>query len=173
MNKKIQTLISRAEIQNKVKELAKMIKNDYQDNVFCVVILTGAIVFFIDLMRELKKTKMNVEFALVKLKSYKNISSGGKIELKLGLDADVKDKDILIIEDIADTGLTLKFLNDYLKEKGAKNIKTCALLNKKQGRVHDIKIDYCGFNIPDKFVVGYGLDFDEKYRDMDYMGVII
>jgi hypoxanthine phosphoribosyltransferase len=172
MEEKIRTLIPADEIRRKVKELALEIKKDFRRDVFCIVVLTGAMVFFIDLMRELRALGMRIGFASIKLSSYKDRESTGKINIDLDVKEDIKGKNILVVEDIADTGLTLNFLKRHLAEKGAKEVKICALLDKKQRRQLLVKLDYVGFNIPDKFVVGYGIDYNQKYRDLDFIGYI-
>ena len=167
----IKEFISKERILKKVKKLAAKIKKDYNDEVYCVIVLTGAIVFFTDLMRALKELGMEIQFSHIKLSSYEGTESKGEVEVILNIVEDLTGKDVLVVEDIVDTGITLDFLDDYLKKKGARSIKTVALLNKKSRRKVEVNIDYTGFEIPDKFIVGYGMDLDQKYRDLDYIGI--
>ena len=131
-----------------------------------------AIVFFVDLLRALTKLGACVKYSLVKVSSYKRKESAGTINLELGMEEKIDGKRILLVEDIVDTGVTLDFLKKYLLGKNAEEIKICALLDKKARRKKHIKIDYIGFKVPDKFVVGYGIDYDQQYRDLSYIGVI-
>jgi len=161
---KLKLLINKEEIKNKVKELAEKINKDYKEKEPILIgILNGCFVFMADLVRELK---IPVEIDFVKIRSYAGTETTGKIEMKLDIERDIRNKDVIIIEDIVDTGLTLNYLVKYLKRKGAKSIKICALLDKPKRRRVDIKIDYLGFKIPNLFVVGYGLDVDERFREL-------
>jgi hypoxanthine phosphoribosyltransferase len=169
----VNVLIPNSEIQKRVKQLALDIKNHFGENVYCVVILTGAIVFFVDLMRALNALGVGVMFNLIKVSSYRQTKSTGKINLELGVEEEkIKGQRILIVEDIIDTGITLDYLIKYFQDKKAGEIKICTLLDKKAKRKKDIKIDYVGFEVPDKFVCGYGIDYDQKYRDLNYIGVL-
>ena len=168
----VKVLITDDEIKKRVKELALAIKTDLGENIYCVVILTGAIVFFVDLMRALTELGACVKYSLIKVSSYNHKTSTGAINLELGMEEKIDGKRVLVVEDIVDTGATLDFLKRYLLRKRAKEIKICALLDKKSRRKRQIEIDYVGFEVPDKFVVGYGIDYDQKYRDLSYIGVI-
>lgn len=168
----VKVLITDTEIKKRVKELAQAIKADFGENIHCVVILTGAIVFFVDLMRALTELGAGVKFSLVKVSSYSRKKSTGIVNLELGIEEMIDGKRILLVEDIADTGTTLNFLKKYLQGKKVKEVKICALLDKKARRKNQIEIDYVGFEVPNKFVVGYGIDYDQKYRDLSYIGVI-
>ena len=112
----------------------------------------------------------DINFEFIRVSSYHGENSTGIIEMKVDLQGDIKGKDVIIIEDIVDTGRTLSYLKEYLKSKEPKSLKICSLLDKKERRVCKIDADYVGFNIPDKFVIGYGLDVDEKYRNLPYIG---
>ncbi|MBS3136135.1 hypoxanthine phosphoribosyltransferase [Candidatus Woesearchaeota archaeon] len=168
---KIMPLISRKRISARVSELVKEISHDFPKHIFCIFVLTGAVIFFSDLLRELKKKNIEIRFSAVKLSSYKGKKSSGKVTMALDAD-DVKGKDILIVEDIIDTGITLEFLRKHLLKKGARTVRICTLLDKKERRKVAIEADYVGFSVPDKFVVGYGLDYNGRYRDLDHVGYI-
>lgn len=172
MKEEIKTLIPKESIIEKIKELSLEIKKDFKKDIFCVVVLTGAMTFFKDLEEELEKLGLNVNYSLIKLSSYKGTETTGKINIVIDLKEDINGKEVLIVEDIVDTGLTLNFLRDYLIKKGAKNVKICALLDKKERRKQPINLDYVGFTVPNKFIVGYGIDYNEKYRDLDFIGYL-
>jgi len=161
-------LFSQKQIQDKVKELAGKIKKGLGKKITCIVVLTGTMVFFGDLLRELHAAGAEVRFFPMKVSSYKGKESTGKITLEL--DADVKGK-VLIVEDIIDTGLTLAFLKKHFEKKGCK-VKTVAFLDKREARIEKIDADYTGFVIPNAYVIGYGLDYNERYRDLPYIGIL-
>jgi len=158
-------LIKREDIQKRVKELAKAISEDYKGKHLLVLcILKGASVFFADLMRELE---VEVTFEFIGLSSYRNdAKSSGKVALIKDMTSSVEGKDILVVEDIIDTGLTLTYLKELLKERGANTVKICSFLDKKSKRKVPLEGDYVGFEVPDEFLVGYGLDYAEKYRNL-------
>ena len=167
-------LVSEEEIDNITTRLARQIDEDYKDSdkrLILLCILKGSIVFMGDLM---KKIKLPVEIDCMKVSSYgRGTNSSGTVNIHLDLARpDLPDCDILIIEDIVDSGITLSYLVKYLLGKGANSVKTCTLLDKPSRRKVDYVPDYCGCEIPDEFVVGYGLDFDEKYRALPYVGVL-
>lgn len=167
---KIKILISEAELQKRVEELAKQISEDYKGkNITFICILKGSVFFTVDLAKNIPS---NVEFEFIRVSSYHGTESTGKIELKLDLKGDIGGKDVIIIEDIVDTGRTLSYLKEHLKAKKPNSLKICTLLDKKERRVCEIEPEYVGFNIPDKFVLGYGLDVDEEYRNLPYIGYI-
>ena len=164
---KLETLISSEELQARIAELGAEIKKDYEGKELIVVcVLTGSVFFTVDLSKHLDQ--QNTIFDFMQVKSYKGTESTGIITLTKELTYDIKDKHVMVIEDIVDTGLTLEYIINYLKAKEPKSLKLCALLHKNKV---DIKADYTGFNIENKFVIGYGLDYDEKYRNLDYIGV--
>jgi len=173
MNKDIkEILISEEEIQKMVSRIAAEIDEDYKDkNLVLVCILKGSIVFMGDLM---KRITIPTEIDCMKVSSYgAGTESSGNINIKLDLvRPDLPECDILIIEDIIDSGRTLKYLTEYLLFKGARSVKTCTLLDKPSRRVVEFVPDYVGCEIPDEFVVGYGLDFAEKYRALPYVGIL-
>ena len=158
-------------IQKRVKELADQISEDYKDEkVMFIGILKGSIAFMADLM---KAMSIDIQIDFMAVSSYgASTKSTGVVRILKDLDADIKDKNILIIEDIIDTGTTLKYLMGYLQSRGPKSIKICSLLDKPDRRKADIKADYIGFTIPDEFVVGYGLDYAEWYRSLPYIGIL-
>lgn len=165
-------LVSEKEIDAMVTRIAKEIDRDYEGkNLVLVCILKGSIVFTGDLM---KKLTIPTEIDCMKVSSYgTQTESSGNINIRLDLiRPDLPQCDVLIIEDIIDSGRTLKYLTDYLLFKGAKSVKTCTLLDKPSRRVVDLVPDYVGCEIPDEFVVGYGLDYAEKYRALPYVGVL-
>ena len=172
MQQNIETLISTEDINKRVKELAADIKQDFNDQAYCVVVLSGAMIFFVDLMRELKQLNTDVTYKPIKISSYEGKTSTGNINLELDIKDDITDKEILIVEDLVDSGLTLKYLKEHLLERKAKDVKICALLDKKEKRKEYIHIDYKGFEVGDRFIVGYGMDYNERYRDLDYIGCI-
>lgn len=165
-------LVTEEEIDQIVTRLGKEIDRDYADkNLVIVCVLKGSVMFTIDLSKKLN-TVCEMEF--VRTYSYGNgTESSGEVQMKIDFDRpDMADCDILIIEDIVDSGNTLKFLVDHIKAKGARSVKTCAFLDKPSRRKVDINPDYVGKEIPDKFVFGYGLDLFEKYRDLPYVAVV-
>ncbi len=159
----LKVLLSHKEIESAIDRLAAEIRCDYYDkNPVFVSILKGSFMFTADLIRRLD-FPLEVEF--IRLFSYgNNQDSSGKIIVKQGLHFPVKDRYVLVIEDIVDTGHTLAFLLDYLKKRKPASIKLCALADKPSRRKVNLPIDYLGFTVPDKFIVGYGMDWGEKYR---------
>ena len=165
-------LVTEDEIEQIVTRLGKEIDRDYADkNLVIVCVLKGSVMFTIDLSKKLN-TVCEMEF--VRTYSYGNgTESSGEVQMKIDFDRpDIADCDVLIIEDIVDSGNTLKFLVDHIKSKGPRSVKTCAFLDKPSRRKIDIAPDYIGKEIPDKFVFGYGLDLFEKYRDLPYVAVV-
>ena len=169
----VRTLITERCIEKRVEKIAEQIVKDFKGDIYCVVVLQGGMIFFSDLSRRLAEaTKKHVYYTSIKAKSYEGTKSTGKITI--GHDCgDIAGKDVLIVEDIIDTGITMSLLMKYLKEeKKAKSVKLCAILNKPSRRVREVKIDYIGFEVPDLFVVGYGLDYNQQYRCLPFIGVI-
>ncbi len=162
-------LFSKEDISHKVKELGEKISKDYNrdDEVVVVGVLKGANVFMADLIREID-IPVYIDFMAVSSYGYSTESSG-IVRILKDLDLEVEGKHVLIIEDIIDTGLTLKYLTDNLKSRNIKSLKICTLLDKPKRRKCDLNIDYIGFEIPDKFIVGYGIDYGEKYRNLPYV----
>ena len=166
-------LADEKKIQETCDKLAAQINADYPDNereLVFVIVLKGSVLFASDLIRRINRP-CTMEF--MKVSSYgSGVETSGFIQVSLDLKRDIKDVDVVIIEDIIDSGKTLKYLTDYLTFKGAKSVKTCTLLDKPSRRVVDLTPDYVGCEIPDEFVVGYGLDYAEKYRALPFVGVL-
>lgn len=167
----VKVLIEEEKIQEKVKEIAKRIEQDYKDKeITLICILKGSSFFTVDLA---KKINQNVKIEFIQVSSYGNSTIGSEnIELKLDLKESIDGKDVIIVEDIIDTGRTLSYLIEHLKGRKPNSLKLCTLLDKPERRLYDVKVDYLGFEIPDKFVVGYGLDYNEMYRNLPYVGYI-
>ena len=164
-------LFSEEAIKKRVTELAEEISRDYPGgDKILIGVLKGSVMFVADLMRAFK-TDVKMDFMAVS--SYGASSqSSGIVRILKDLDYDIENKEIFIIEDIIDTGNTLKYLYEYLRARNPKLLKIVCLLDKPERRTADIKADYVGFNIPDAFVVGYGLDFAESYRNLPYIGIL-
>jgi hypoxanthine phosphoribosyltransferase len=158
-------LFSEEQVQNRIKELALQISADYKLKVpIFIGVLNGSFLFMSDLIRYLT---INCEIDFFKLSSYgdEKISSG-KVEMIKELNCEVNDRDIIIVEDIVDTGLSIKYIEELFAEKKPETIKVISLLVKPGSLKYEVKIDYIGFNIPDKFVIGYGMDYAQKYRNL-------
>ena len=175
MNKDVlRVLVSEEELDEITTRLAKEIDRDYSSpdkNLVLVCVLKGSIVFMGDLM---KKLTVPLEIDCMKASSYGNgMVTSGAVNIYLDLvRPDIPECDILIIEDIIDSGITLTYLTKYLKNKGARSVRTCTLLDKPSRRMVDFVPDYKGIEIPDEFVIGYGLDYAEKYRALPYIGIL-
>ena len=169
----IKVFLSEEEIKNKVAQLGKQISEDYRGedkNLILIAILKGSVVFLSDLMRNID-IDLSIDFMVVS--SYgAGTESSGNIKIVKDLDINIQNYDLLIVEDILDSGRTLSKLIDILKMRNPKSLKVCTLLDKPDRRVCPVDLDYCGFIIPDEFIVGYGLDFGEKYRNLPYIGII-
>ena len=164
----LKVLIDEKTLQARIKEMAKQFMDEYKGKeITFICILKGSIFFTVDLAKNIDG---DVRVDFVRVSSYKGEKSTGEIKMKQDLTESIQGKDVIIIEDIIDTGRTLKYLKKYLEIKKPNSIKICTLLDKKERRVCDMEADYVGFSIPDKFVVGYGLDYDEKYRNLPYIG---
>jgi len=157
-------LISESEIKKRVKTLANKINEDYKGKkpIF-VGILNGCYVFMADLLREID---LDIEVDFVKIRSYEGDSSTGTIKFRKDISADIDGRDIIIVEDIIDSGFTINFLVNRLRNSGPKSVAVATILFKKEIAKLDFNVDYVGFEIPPEFVVGYGLDYDEKYRQL-------
>ena len=166
----IKVLIDEKRLDERVTEIAKQIEKEYAGKeITLICILKGSVFFTVDLA---KKINGDVKLEFIRVSSYEGSSteSSGEIKMKLDLKDSIQGKDVIVIEDIIDTGRTLSYLIEYLKMKKPNSVKLCALLDKKERRVCDVHVDYTGFEIPDEFVLGYGLDVDEKYRNLPYIG---
>lgn len=169
----LETMYSADEIKARVAELGKQITNDYADKDLVLIgVLKGSCIFMADLMREID-LKLSIDFMAVS--SYKGgMVSTGDVEILKDLTNPIRGKDVIVCEDIVDTGLTLFRLTEILESKGANSIKIATLLDKPEPRIKtELKIDYCGFQIPNKFVVGYGLDADGRWRNLPFIGAVI
>lgn len=164
-------LFTKQEIDLMVHNIAMQINEDFKgEEVIAVVILKGSVMFAADLIRCLT---VNVKLDFLQASSYgSGTVSSGEIKIKKDIDSDICGKNVLLIEDIVDSGRTLSLLKDEVKKRGAKNVKIASLLSKPERRVIDVDVEYIGTDIPDEFVVGYGLDMDEKYRQLDYIGIL-
>ena len=163
MPTKVKVLIRREDISRTVERIAREIHSDYRGkNPLLIGILKGSFVFLADLVRCMN---MSLEVDFIQLSSYGcGMESSGRIKIKTGLTGKIKGRHVIIVEDIVDTGLTTAFLLDLLAGKGAASVRLCALTEKPSRRKIDVPIDYLGFSVPDRFIVGYGIDFNEKYR---------
>lgn len=166
-----EVLISEEAIQQKIRELGKILSDEYRDkNPLIVGVLKGALPFMGDLMQAMD---IFMEFDVMDVSSYGSaLESTGEVKIVKDLDAPVEGRDILFVEDIIDTGQTLDYLKDVFYRRKAKSVKIVTLLDKPSGRKTDIEADWVGFEIPGKFVVGYGLDYIEQYRNLPYIGVL-
>ena len=170
-NPNLEVLISAEQIQNRVRELGTEIARDYAGrNPLLVAVLKGACTFLSDLMRA-ADIPLGVEFMAIS--SYgAQMRTSGEVRIMKDLDVPIEGRDILVVEDIVDTGLTLSYLLTNLKSRGAASVKLVALLDKFERREKDVTIDYLGFKIPDAFVVGYGLDYAERYRNLPFIAIL-
>lgn len=168
--KEIKVLISEEKINKRLDELANQLMEEYkgQDLMF-LCILKGSIFITVELA---KRIKNNIQFEFIEVSSYENNESTGKIKLNKDITGSIDGKNVIIIEDIVDTGRTLCFLKEYLLQKNPKSLKICTLLDKPSRRIEPIEADYIGFTIENKFVIGYGLDDEQNYRNLNYIGYV-
>ncbi len=168
-----QVLFSEEQLRNRVREMGAQIAEDYRDkNPVMVCILKGAVTFYTDLLRAMP-IQLSMDFMAVS--SYgKSTKSSGEVEIRKDLSTSIEGKDVIIVEDIVDSGYTLTYLTKMLASRGAKSIKLCTLLDKPSRRAPGItlKADYAGFEVGNEFVVGYGLDYSEQYRNLPYIGIL-
>lgn len=164
-------LLSEEQLSQKIAELGEEISKDYQgEEIVAICVLKGAILFMADLARAVK-VPMALDFMAVS--SYGNgTSTSGTVRILKDLDNSIEGKHVLVVEDIIDSGVTLKYLLKNLKSRKPASIKLCTLLNKPERRRVEVDIDYCGFTVPDYFLVGYGLDYAEKYRNLPFIGIL-
>ena len=163
-------LISAEDIRARVAALAQEIRRDHPDGVHLVCVLKGAFIFLSDLARALPGD-CSLDFMAVSSYGSRTTSSG-QVQLTKDLDSDLEGRDVVIVEDIVDTGLTLTYLQDVLRARSPRSLKTACLLSKPSRRKVDVAVEYIGFTIEDRFVVGYGLDFAEQYRNLPFIAVI-
>jgi hypoxanthine phosphoribosyltransferase len=165
------TMLSESDIKKRVKEIAEEIENDMvNEEIFLIVVLKGSFVFAADLIREMKG---DIKVDFISVSSYSDqTETTGKVKLIKDLDANITNKNVVVVEDIIDSGLTLHFLRDHLKMHKPKEIKICTLLDKPERRKVELPVDYVGFVIPDEFIVGYGIDYAQKYRNLPYIATV-
>ena len=171
MSETIRVLISEEEIEDRVQTLGRQISEDYAGKqVHLICILKGGAFFMCELA---KRITVPVSMDFMSVGSYGDgTASSGVVRIAKDLDEAIEGKDVLIVEDFIDSGRTLYYLIDVLKHRNPKSVRLCTLLDKPDRRVKDVKVDYVGFEIPDEFVVGYGLDYAQKYRNLPYVGVV-
>ncbi len=165
-------LLSKEQIDNRIAELGQQLLADYGDkNPVFVGVLKGVVVFYADMIRAFQ-APCQLDFMWIS--SYSGAHSTGNMLVRHDVSADLKGRHVVILEDILDTGRSLKFTYEHLLSKGAASVRICTLLDKPEGRVpgYEIDADYVGFSIPNEFVVGYGLDYNEKYRNLPYVGIL-
>ncbi len=171
MSEKVRVMLPEEELDKRIKELGEVISRDYEGKtVYLVCILKGAAVFAMELAKRITVPCV-IDFMATSSYGSGTVSSG-VVKVTKELDMDPKGRDVLVVEDIIDSGNTLSFLQEYFKEKGANSVKLCTMLDKPDRREVDVNVDYTGFSIPDEFVVGYGLDYDQRYRNLPYIGVM-
>ena len=171
MAEKIKVLLSEEEVDSKIKEIGEQISKDYEGRqVHLVCVLKGGSFFMCELA---KRITVPVSLDFMSVSSYgSDTKSSGVVRIVKDLDEPLKGKDVIVIEDIVDSGHTLSYLLEMLKNREPASLRLCTLLDKPERRVADMHVDYTGFQIPDEFVVGYGLDYDQKYRNLPYIGVV-
>lgn len=166
----LKELISREEIEKRLTELAQELDEEYfGKEIIALCVMRGSVFFAVELTLKMK-TKIKLDFITVS--SYHGTENSGNIELIENLRESIKDKDVLVIEDIIDTGKTMSYLLEYLKTKEPKSLKLCVLVDKPSRREVEVPIDYIGFEVPNKFIVGYGFDIDNYYRNIPYIGYL-
>ncbi|MBF0466203.1 MAG: hypoxanthine phosphoribosyltransferase [Nitrospirae bacterium] len=167
---KLKPFLTEEQIAIKVKELAAEINKDFGTEHFIAIgILKGAFMFFADLIRHIK-APLSIDFIISS--SYVDTSTSGEVTIHSDIRADIAGKDVLLIEDIVDTGISLNKIRERILQKSPKTLKTCVLLDKKDRRIVDVPVDYTGFVIPDEFVIGYGVDYNDSYRNLPYIGIL-
>lgn len=163
-------MISEADLQSRILEMAHQIEEDYasSERFVALGVLKGSVFFMVDLLKRISRP---VEVDFFQTSSYGDSTVAGELRIRKDIDLSIRDADVLIIEDIVDTGYTLRTVLDLMRWRGARSVKLCALLDKVARREVEVPIDYCGFEIEDKFVVGYGLDYADLYRNLPYIGI--
>ena len=171
MAEKVNVLLSEEEVDAKIKAIGEQISKDYAGKqVHLVCVLKGGSFFMCELA---KRITVPVSLDFMSVSSYgSETKSSGVVKIVKDLDEPIKGKNVLVVEDIVDSGRTLSYLMEMLKDRGPESLRLCTLLDKPERRVVDVHVDYTGFQIPDEFVVGYGLDYDQKYRNLPYIGVV-
>lgn len=171
MAERVKVLLPEEEVNKRISEIGEQISKDYAGRqVHLVCVLKGGAFFMCELA---KRISIPVSMDFMSVSSYGgDTKSSGVVKIVKDLDESLKDKDVIVVEDIVDSGRTLSYLLELLGQRGPKSLALCTLLDKPERRVVDVEINYTGFNIPDEFVVGYGLDYDQKYRNLPYIGVV-
>ena len=171
MSERIRVLLSEQEVNRRIQEIGGQISRDYEGKqVHLVCVLKGGSFFMCELA---KRITVPVSLDCMSVSSYgSETKSSGVVKIVKDLDEPLKDKDVIVVEDIVDSGRTLSYLLTMLQDRGPKSLRLCTLLDKPERRVTDVQVDYTGFRIPDEFVVGYGLDYDQRYRNLPYIGVV-
>ena len=171
MAERVEVLLSEAEVDAKIQEIGEQISKDYAGRqVHLVCVLKGGAFFMCELA---KRITVPVSLDFMSVSSYgKDTKSSGVVKIVKDLDESLQGKDVLVVEDIVDSGRTLSYLLEMLRDRKPASLKLCTLLDKPERRVVDVSVDYTAFTIPDEFVVGYGLDYDQKYRNLPYIGVV-
>lgn len=169
MKEKVDVLISEKEIDNRILEIADRINKDYEgEELTLICVLKGGVMFMCDLA---KRLNLNVRLDFMSVSSYgSGTSSSGVVKIVKDLDESIEGKDVLVVEDIVDSGRTLAYLIELLKKRGPRSVKICSLLDKPSRREVDVKFDYTCFEVPNVYIVGFGLDHDQKYRNLPYIG---
>jgi hypoxanthine phosphoribosyltransferase len=171
MSEKVRVMLPEEDLDQRIRELGARISKDYEGKtVYLVCVLKGAAVFAMELAKRITVPCV-IDFMATSSYGSGTVSSG-VVKVTKELDMDPKGRDVLVVEDIIDSGNTLNFLQNYFKEKEANSVKLCTMLDKPDRREVDVNVDYTGFSIPDEFVVGYGLDYDQRYRNLPYIGVM-
>ena len=171
MSERVRVMLTEQEVNDRIKKMGEQISNDYAGkSVHLVCVLKGGSFFMCELA---KRITVPVTLDFMSASSYgSSTKSSGVVKIVKDLDEPLKDKNVLVVEDIVDSGRTLSYLLKMLGDRGPESVKLCTLLDKPERRVTDVKVDYTGFEIPDEFVVGYGLDYDQSYRNLPYVGVL-
>ena len=171
MAETIKVLVSEEEVEKRIRDLGEKISKDYEGKqVHLICVLKGGVFFMCELA---KRITVPVSMDFMSVSSYGDgTTSSGVVKIAKDLDESLEGKDVLVVEDIIDSGRTLSYLLEILKKRNPNSMKLCTLLDKPERRVMDVNVDYVGFNIPDEFVVGYGLDYAQKYRNLPYIGVV-
>lgn len=172
MNHHVEVLLTEEQVDARISEIGAQISRDYEGReVHLVCVLKGGTFFTCELA---KRISVPVSLDFMSVSSYgSDTKSSGVVRIVKDLDEPLRGKDVIVVEDIVDSGRTLSYLLEMLKDRGPASLKLCTLLDKPERRVTDVKVDYTGFRVPDEFVVGYGLDYDQKYRNLPYIGMVV
>lgn len=171
MSEHVEVMLTEEEVNARIKAIGEQISRDFAGKeIHLICVLKGGSFFLVELA---KRISIPVTLDFMSVSSYgKDTKSSGVVKIVKDLDESIRGKNVLVVEDIVDSGRTLSYLMDMLKDRGPESLHLCTLLDKPDRRVVDVKVDYTGFKVPDEFVVGYGLDYDQKYRNLPYIGVV-